>query len=449
MERFSDVPELLARVAGEHVVPGLAAAAVANGEIAHVATHGWRDLERQLPMTADTPSRWYSISKPLTALALAKLVDLDRPVREFLPGLRFADPVATERATVRDCLLHRTGLPGGDWTWIDGPALPGMLLERLPHVPCRPGFRAGHFYQNLNFTILGEVFKAAGTTWHQAIHDLLDPLGIKPLTKLSEFVAVERALGYGPNDFMPAEPTADFDFEAIAPASAVCGSITELAKLGLFLARGGAKSVTTPVLGLPAPEWKEWRSPCVAVAGRTVVYRGELVLQWAGGFRGYTSHLLAIPERKIAACALSNRSGSPASDLLAWSLLDRAAGWEPVAWADRFLEQKKRFRKASEKRLATRLARPSVPCPVRKVAGTFAHPVYGELTVMDGPRLRFRSVELPLVWREDGSVSADGSGHDFSEINWDLRAEVQGDEVMAWHFNPDDAGAPLRFARMS
>lgn len=223
--QFQDVAALLARVADDHKAPSVAAAAVVDGQIAHVATQGYRDLERRLPMTADTPSRWYSISKPLTGLAFAQLVHQgklrwDQPVAQLVPGLRFADAVATERATIADCLLHRTGLPSGDWTWFGAPSDPAELLRRLPHVACTPGFRAGHHYQNLHFTILGEVFRAAGTDWHQALRDLLVSLGVQPLTRLSEFVAADRALGYGPNGFTPPFPVADFDFEAIAPRPA-------------------------------------------------------------------------------------------------------------------------------------------------------------------------------------------------------------------------------------
>jgi CubicO group peptidase (beta-lactamase class C family) len=459
---FADVAELLASVSNDQVVPGVAAAAVVDGEVAHAAAHGWRDQERRLPMTTDTPSRWYSISKPVTALALGQLVAAgklrwDQPVSQLVPGLRFADPVATERATIADCLLHRTGLPFGNWNWWQAPSDPAELLRRLPHIPCSAGFRAGHQYQNLGFTILGEVFKAAGTDWHQAIHDLLEPLGIKPITRLAEFVASDRALGYGPNGFLPAVPAGDFDFEGIAPASAVCGTILELAKMACAMARDGRgllppatwAEAIRPELALPDPDWPELRRPCVALAGRSVVYRGELVLQWAGGWRGYVSHLLAIPARRIAACAFANRTSANAAEPLAFSLLDRAAGWERLPWAKRFLDQKLEFRRQGAARLAARLARPSAPWPATDVGGRFFHPGYGELTVTDNRRLQFRQLEVPLAPRPDGTIGADGTSADFSEIMWDLRPVLEGNRVVAWLFGPDDPAAPCRFDRVS
>jgi len=457
------VAALLARVSDDHKVPGLAAAGIVDGAVAYVGVHGWRDAERQLPLTADTPSRWYSISKPLTALALARLVasgklSWDQPVGQVVPGLKFADPVATEYATVADCLLHRTGLPSGDWTWWDAPSDSGELLRRLPHIPCPGGFRAGHQYQNLGFTIVAEVFKAAGTDWHQAIRDLLEPLGIKPLTRLGEFIASDRALGYGPNGFSAPIPVADFDFEGIAPASALCGSITDLARIAGALAKGGAdllpravwQEVTRSQWALAAPVWPELRQPCVSLAGHNVVYRGELVMQWAGGWRGYVAHVLALPSRRVAACAVANRTSSAAAEVMAFEVLDRAAGWDPLPWSERFLEQKKKFRKAGEKRLADRLSRPVAPWPATTVCGRYWHPGYGDLMVVEagrGLQLRFRHVDLPLTPRPDGMISADGGTVDFAELCWDLRPEVEDRRVVAWRFNPDCPAAPCRFVR--
>jgi CubicO group peptidase (beta-lactamase class C family) len=417
-------------------------------------------------MTADTPSRWYSISKPITALALAQLVAQgklrwEQPVSQLVPGLQFADPVATTQANVRDCLLHRTGLPTGNWTWWQAPADPAELLRRLPHIPCSAGFRGGHEYQNLGFTILGEVFQACGTTWHQAIHELLEPLGIKPLTRLAEFVAADRMLGYGPNGFAPAAPAGDFDFEAIAPASAVCGTIRELAKLGNALAYDGRgllpsaawAEVIRPELAMPSPDWPEMRQPGVALAGRTLNYRGELVLHWAGGWVGYVSHLLAVPSRRVAVCALANRTSSNVSDLLAFAMLDRAAGWNPAPWADRYLEQKRGFRRAAEERLAARFARPrgNWPCAPSTMTGRFTHPGYGDLEVQlagDGLQLQFRECMLLMTPRTDGTVSAEGGTGESRDTAWDLRPVVNGRELVAWEFGPDDPAAPCRFERV-
>lgn len=468
-DRLAELPAILERIAREHAVPGAAAAAIVDGTVAREAVHGLRDVARGLPVTPSTRFRWYSISKPLTALALLqaaedRLLDLDEPLTRHLPDLRFADPVATERATARDCLLHRTGLSGGEWTWHLAPPDPSELLRRLPHLPCRQGFRAGFHYQNLHFTILGELLRAAGRDWHLAMRALLAPLGVAPATTLPAFAAGERALGYGPNALTPPEPQEDEDFAGAPAASAVCGTIGELARVAAACARSGAydgdrwisqrawAEAVRPVLCQAAPEWPELRQPGAALAGRVVVYRGEPLLQWAGGWRGYVSHMLVLPERRTAACALANRTSSAAAEAIAFATLDRAAGFEPLPWPERFLTQKQRLRRRGGARLAERLARPAAswPCAPADAAGRFRHPAYGEIEVViagSGARLRFRNADLPLVPRDDGTFSADGSTVDAAELSFDLRPALSSGRVAAWSFNPDDPAAPLTFAR--
>jgi len=468
-DKFGDVKELLERVVADHVLPGVVVAAVVDGELVHAEACGYRDLEQKLPVTEDTPSRWYSISKPITAVAWGRLVESgkvkwDTPVKELLPELRFSDPVATERATIRDLLLHRTGMVGGGWFWMGEVIPPEVMMERIPHVPCTPGFRAGFHYQNLNFTILAEAMKTLGTNWHDAIKETLGVLGVKPLTSLKEFVEADRMLGYGPSGFSPPERLDDFDFEACAGASAICGSVKELAQVARMIALGGTvdgnevvsesmwKELVQPVVGAGDPSWPEMCQASLQLAGHRVAYRGEVLCSWAGGFSGWTAQIEVLPGRKAAGVALVNRSASPASDALGLEMLDRAAGWDALPWADRFLEQKRKLRAAGPKKLEERLARPvgEWPCSTEGVCGSFEHPAYGSFSVErtgEEVRMRFRHVDLPMQPREDGTVSVDGSHQDATELMWDLKPIVEGDEVAAWDFGPDGEPSICRFER--
>ena len=72
-------------------VPGLAAAVVADGEVAFARGYGWADVGGRRPVTAATPFRIASLTKPLAAAALLRLVeqgrlDLDRPFADYVAG---------------------------------------------------------------------------------------------------------------------------------------------------------------------------------------------------------------------------------------------------------------------------------------------------------------------------------------------------------------------------
>ncbi len=101
-----------------------------QGQVAHFQPCGLADLERKTPMAHDTIFRIYSMSKPITSIALMQLyerglVQIDDPVEKYIPefaNLRVYSMGAypnfitrrTDRAmTVRDLLSHQSGLTYG------------------------------------------------------------------------------------------------------------------------------------------------------------------------------------------------------------------------------------------------------------------------------------------------------------------------------------------------
>jgi len=100
-------------------VPGLAIAAVKDGQVLAAKGFGYRDAEGKLPVTSRTLFAIGSNSKSFTVTVMGMLndegkVDWDKPVREYLPDFRLYDPVATEQMTPKDLTCHRSGLPRHD-----------------------------------------------------------------------------------------------------------------------------------------------------------------------------------------------------------------------------------------------------------------------------------------------------------------------------------------------
>ena len=97
----------------KHRVPGLALAMIEGGQVTHLA--GFGEADDGVPVTPDTPFVLGSISKSFTAVAVLQLVereliDLDAPVRTYLPGFAVADPAASAAITPRHLLQHTSGL---------------------------------------------------------------------------------------------------------------------------------------------------------------------------------------------------------------------------------------------------------------------------------------------------------------------------------------------------
>ena len=95
-------------------VPGFALAIVQGDQVRHLRGFGVADSSGRL-VTPQTPFILGSTSKSFTALAVLQLVegrrlDLDAPVRRYLPWFQVADSTASATITIRQLLHHTSGL---------------------------------------------------------------------------------------------------------------------------------------------------------------------------------------------------------------------------------------------------------------------------------------------------------------------------------------------------
>ena len=126
-ERLAAVRSTLQASIDAGALPGVVTLVWRKGELAQVNALGRRDIERGLPMAADTIFRIASMSKPITSVAALMLVErgslsLDDPITKWVPEFAtmrvlrrpdgpLDDTYAAPRAiTVDDLLTHRSGL---------------------------------------------------------------------------------------------------------------------------------------------------------------------------------------------------------------------------------------------------------------------------------------------------------------------------------------------------
>ena len=121
------------RLMSEHGVVGMAVAVVRSGRVAQVGTFGYRNLERQLPLTPDTVLYGASLTKAAFAYMVLQLVDegrlsLDTSIAALLPRPlpeyeEFRDLAGDDRwkgLTPRILLTHTSGLANFRWLEDDG-----------------------------------------------------------------------------------------------------------------------------------------------------------------------------------------------------------------------------------------------------------------------------------------------------------------------------------------
>jgi len=245
-------------------------------------------------------------------------VDLDAPVRRYVPELRLADEQATARITVLNLLNHTAGL---DWNLIDdgeGDRSLAGLVAKLPQLPliAAPGARAS--YSQAGFNLAGRVIeKVTGLPFEQAMASLvLAPVGLEDTVYgLSEVMVRKFAVGYNRDDDgvpRPARPWAAFRDGARGdnPGGGLASSVSDLLRWARFHL-GDGQGV------LPAAELHRMRERTVELRASTLGdgfgicwflrdLGGLHAIGHGGSGNGQFAELLIVPERDFAVVSLAN-----------------------------------------------------------------------------------------------------------------------------------------------
>ena len=121
-KRFAGLDTAFARVLKDWHAAGFAVAVVEKNKVIYAKGFGYRDYENKIPVTPNTLFAIGSCTKAFTASLLGMLnkdgkVDFDKPVRTYLPDLKFYNDELNDHVTLRDMMCHRTGLPRHDYSW--------------------------------------------------------------------------------------------------------------------------------------------------------------------------------------------------------------------------------------------------------------------------------------------------------------------------------------------
>ena len=170
-------------------IPGLALGIVHNDEVVHLRGFGEAGPDGRA-VTAQTPFILASVSKSFTALASMQLVesrqiDLDAPVRRYLPAFRVADEAASARITIRHLLHHTSGLPEDS---AFGPMLSNDIRDQalngrvraLENVQLAHGVGEVFEYTDANYDVLGLIVQTvSGQSYESYLAEqVFAPLGM-------------------------------------------------------------------------------------------------------------------------------------------------------------------------------------------------------------------------------------------------------------------------------
>jgi CubicO group peptidase (beta-lactamase class C family) len=181
----SPLQDKVSELAAELEVPGVAVGVLHEGA-EHYAFAGVTSTENPLPVDERTLFQFGSTGKTYTATAILRLVeqgkvDLDAPVRTYVPELKLKDDDVAVKVTVLHLLNHTAGWEGDlmEDVGVGDDALE-KYVARMADLEQVSPLGATVSYNNASLSLAGRVIeKVTGTTFEKAIGDLvLEPLGM-------------------------------------------------------------------------------------------------------------------------------------------------------------------------------------------------------------------------------------------------------------------------------
>ncbi|MFT4248984.1 MAG: serine hydrolase domain-containing protein [Pseudomonas sp.] len=337
-------------------VPGLAMAIVQGGRVLSARGYGVTSVNQPEPVDAHTVFRLASLSKAFAGTMAGLLVNdgvlrWDSKVTDYVPGFQLSDPNATRQLTVADLLSHRVGLPRNAYDRdVESNADYYTLTHRLAATPlrCAPG--QCYAYQNVAFSLVGDVvFAASGSFYEQSVERrILKPLGMNDaslgLAGIQASPRWARPHVRSRNGWVSLTPKPSY--YRLAPAAGVNASASDMAQW--LLAHTGHRpdvlpapllaTLHAPLIATPDQMQSGWRhqrvdSASYALGWRVFDYAHHQVVFHAGAVQGYRGLVALLPERDLGIAILWNGESSLPSGLMP-TILDRALGLPAQRWLD-------------------------------------------------------------------------------------------------------------------
>ena len=460
-------------------VPGMAIAIVEDDRVIFAKGFGVKALGKPERIDADTIFPTGSTGKAVTVAALGILVDerkigWDDRVTDHLPGFQMYDPWVTREMTIRDLLVHRSGLGLGEGDLLFVPRTNLTRAEsvrRLRYLKPATSFRSAYAYDNVLYMVAGQLIEAvSGETWEKfvAAH-VLNAAGMLHSTSDEDdrFANADRAQpharmngglrGAGDQELLDEH---DELGRTAAPAGGLAVSANDMARWLLIqldagkLPESGARlfsevahvQMWRPVVVLPIAERPAALRPTqpnfssYALGWDVEDYRGAKVIWHSGAVFGFLTAVVLLPDKHVGFSIQINSEDGEIIRGLMYELLDHYLGLPRTDWVATYRAEKQR--KVREA-LATLKARNEKPAgtgpslPLARYSGAYKDPWYGniEIAAVDG-RLRIDFKSTPRMggalehWQYDTFITRfDDKTIEPAYVTFALDAEGKIDRV--------------------
>lgn len=445
-------------------IPGMAVGIVKNGEVIYAEGFGEKKLGSGEKVDANTIFSIASVSKNMTAAALAILVDerkisWDDKITKHIPWFQLKDPWVSQEMTIRDVLTHQVGLGrklGNRLQFMTNSSRDSVLYQ-MRYMELEKPFRSEFVYNNVMYSLAGQIIEYVdGRTWDEFLKTRL----FEPLEMHSSTTSITQ-LKASDNQAYPHQEIEDKvvpierrNWDNAGPAGGVNSTVNDLNKWMLMqLGDSGVYNETTIVSPQEMNEIHKPQMvhrPANAMSGQTSYgfgwnisdYKSKRVLTHGGATDGFNTAMYLMPELDLGIVVVGNNFNS-LGNAIAFQVMDAYLGEAQVDWSERYLQSYlisyERAKLARKKVDKARVKGSKSSLDRRDYVGTYKSPGYGKIEV----RLEGKDLVLHF-WDTEGLEAKLEHWHfDTFRAVWKNRA--QREEFMQFHLGKDGTIESLDF----
>ncbi|KRA82651.1 serine hydrolase [Altererythrobacter sp. Root672] len=404
--------------------PGIAIAIVEHGQTTLSQGWGVRQQAESARVDERTIFPTGSTGKAFTVAAIATLVDQgklgwDDKVIDHIPWFQMYDPWVTREITIRDLMVHRSGLGlgAGDLMFVPRTYLSRKeTVERLRYIKPATSFRSAYAYDNVLYVVLGQLIEeVTGKTWEEYMaSEVLARGGMTDSTATydARYATANRALphgrvgdvirGLGPNSVL--DERNELGRNAM-PAGGLAMSANDLAQWlkiqlghgalpsgGRLFSEDAAREMWTPVTIQPIDAWPDDLAPATpqssayALGWDVETYRGARMIWHSGGVFGAIAVVVLLPDQDVGFAIVINSEEAALRRGLMYELIDHYLGLPDNDWYakwDKFVDARLEGGKAALAQMQDKPAQVGPSLPLGSYAGTYRDPWYGDVVVSE------------------------------------------------------------------
>ena len=321
-ERFEELARLVELKMAEYGVPGVGFGVLKDG-VTTTRGFGITNLDNPQAVTPDTVFPIASISKTVATTAIMRLVeqgriDLDAPVRAYLPDFRVADEQASREVRVWHLLTHTPGWEGQLGTPDRGAETGANFVAGLADLPqmARPG--EVWSYNNAGFGVAGRILEVVTDgSIHEAMRDqVFAPLGLThAFTRTGDAMTWRFAAPHREEDDGRNEVDHTFELPVNSAVGGAAMSIADMLRYARFhlgdgTAEDGSRILTRASLETmrTARIVKNSTTDEMGIGWHLRRLNGVLTAAHGGTLGGHCLHVQLVPERGLAFGILTNHN---------------------------------------------------------------------------------------------------------------------------------------------